>query len=99
MLLLMAKRVEGRRERIYWPFPSSNAVSTGTALPRLYRWILNSALLGTFGSIERIADSLHVGFVQTSELCKERGKVGGIKQRFLAKFNAPEVAPFDGSVE
>jgi hypothetical protein len=95
----MAKCMEGWREQIYWSLRSGNAIPTGAALPRSYRWIINSALLGTLGGIGGVAGAAYLAFAQTTELCKERCKVGGVKQRFLAEFNAPEVAPFDGSVE
>jgi hypothetical protein len=95
----MAKCIEGWRGQIYWPFPSGNAVPTGAGLQRSYRWIINSALLRTFGGILGVTSAAYVAFAQTTELCQERGKVGGVKQRFLAELNAPEVAPFDGSVE
>jgi hypothetical protein len=61
--------------------------------------IVGSASLDTFGSVARVTDAVRISFAQAPELCQKRGKVGGVKQRLVAEFDAFEVTAFDRCVE
>jgi hypothetical protein len=45
-----------------------------------------------------MTDPVRIRFAQAPQLCQKRGKVGSVKQRLLAEFNAFEVASFDRCV-